>query len=87
MQSITLKAPAKINLCLSVLGRRPDGYHDVEMLMQMVGLYDEVTVAARRHRRAVQLRQRCDPVGRGQYRLEGRPRPAEAGRLGEPGFP
>jgi 4-diphosphocytidyl-2-C-methyl-D-erythritol kinase len=46
MQSITLKAPAKINLCLSVLGRRPDGYHDVEMLMQMVGLYDEVTVAA-----------------------------------------
>ncbi len=46
MQSITLKAPAKINLCLSVLCRRPDGYHDVEMLMQMVGLYDEVTVAA-----------------------------------------
>ena len=46
MRSITLKAPAKINLCLSVLGRRPDGYHDVEMLMQMVGLYDEVTVAA-----------------------------------------
>ena len=46
MQSITLKAPAKINLCLSVLGRRPDGYHDVEMLMQMVGLSDEVTVAA-----------------------------------------
>ncbi len=47
MQSITLKAHAKINLCLSVLGRRPDGYHDVEMLMQMVGLSDEVTVAAR----------------------------------------
>jgi len=47
MQSITLKTPAKINLCLSVLGRRPDGYHDVEMLMQMVGLYDEVTVAVR----------------------------------------
>ena len=46
MQSITLKTPAKINLCLSVLGRRTDGYHDVEMLMQMVGLYDEVTVAA-----------------------------------------
>jgi len=38
-------APAKINLCLSVLGRRPDGYHDVEMLMQMVGLFDEVTIA------------------------------------------
>ncbi len=43
-RGITILAPAKINLCLSVLGRRPDGYHDVEMLMQMVGLYDEVRV-------------------------------------------
>ncbi len=45
MSAITLRSPAKINLCLSVLGRRPDGYHDVEMLMQMVGLFDEVTVS------------------------------------------
>jgi 4-diphosphocytidyl-2-C-methyl-D-erythritol kinase len=44
MKTITLRSPAKINLCLSVLGKRPDGYHEVEMLMQMVGLYDEVTV-------------------------------------------
>ena len=45
INTITLRSPAKINLCLSVLGRRPDGYHDVEMLMQMVGLFDEVTVS------------------------------------------
>lgn len=45
MSKITLRSPAKINLCLSVLGRRLDGYHDVEMLMQMVGLFDEVTVS------------------------------------------
>ncbi len=45
MNAITLRSPAKINLCLSVLGKRSDGYHDVEMLMQMVGLYDEVTVS------------------------------------------
>jgi len=44
METITLVSPAKINLCLSVLGKRADGYHDVEMLMQTVGLYDEVTV-------------------------------------------
>jgi 4-diphosphocytidyl-2-C-methyl-D-erythritol kinase len=43
--AVTVLAPAKINLCLSVLGRRPDGYHDVEMLMQMVGIYDEVCVS------------------------------------------
>ncbi len=44
MNRLTLRAPAKINLCLSVLGRRPDGYHDVDMVMQAVGLYDLVTV-------------------------------------------
>ncbi|MFA5072930.1 MAG: 4-(cytidine 5'-diphospho)-2-C-methyl-D-erythritol kinase [Nitrospirota bacterium] len=44
MNTLTIKTPAKINLFLSVLGKRPDGYHDVEMLMQMVSLYDEVTV-------------------------------------------
>lgn len=46
--SVRLLTPAKINLCLSVAGKRPDGYHDVEMLMQMVGLYDEVRVAAQK---------------------------------------
>ena len=44
MNELTLRTPAKINLCLSVLGRRPDGYHEVEMVMQAVGLYDQVTV-------------------------------------------
>ncbi len=44
MKTITLRSPAKVNLCLSVLGKRPDGYHEVEMLMQMVGLCDEITV-------------------------------------------
>jgi len=37
-----LRAPAKINLCLHVLRRRSDGYHDLVMLMQRVSLYDEV---------------------------------------------
>lgn len=41
---VKLKAPAKINLSLDVLRRRPDGYHDVSMVMQAVSLYDYVTV-------------------------------------------
>ncbi len=45
MNTITLRSPAKINLCLSVLGKRSDGYHEVETVMQMVGLYDEVAVS------------------------------------------
>jgi 4-diphosphocytidyl-2-C-methyl-D-erythritol kinase len=44
VNELTIHTPAKINLCLSVTGRRSDGYHEVEMVMQAVGLYDVVTV-------------------------------------------
>ena len=37
-----LHAAAKINLTLDVTGRRPDGYHDVCMVMQSISLYDEI---------------------------------------------
>lgn len=46
MSRLIIHAPAKINLCISVFGKRPDGYHDVEMVMQAVGLYDDVIVEA-----------------------------------------
>lgn len=39
-----VKAAAKINLMLDVLGTLPDGYHSLFMLMQSVGCYDTVTV-------------------------------------------
>lgn len=45
MERITVKAPAKINLFLDIVGRRDDGYHYVDMIMQTVSLYDEVTVS------------------------------------------
>lgn len=38
------KAPAKINLMLDVLHKRPDGYHEVEMIMTMVDLADRLTI-------------------------------------------
>jgi 4-diphosphocytidyl-2-C-methyl-D-erythritol kinase len=44
MDSVNLKAPAKINLYLRILGRRPDGYHNIDSLMQTVSLYDELTL-------------------------------------------
>lgn len=40
---ISRKAYAKINLSLDVTGVRPNGYHDVRMIMQSIGLYDELT--------------------------------------------
>lgn len=42
---IKVKAPAKINLYLDILDKRKDGYHNVNMIMQSVSLYDTVTVA------------------------------------------
>lgn len=44
MDSITktYKAYAKVNLALDVLRKRPDGYHDVKMVMQNIDIYDEL---------------------------------------------
>jgi 4-diphosphocytidyl-2-C-methyl-D-erythritol kinase len=39
---LVFKTPAKINLGLFILGKRPDGYHDLETIFQMVSLYDTV---------------------------------------------
>ena len=44
---LSLKAHAKINLTLEVLGKRPDGYHDGAMIMQSVSLHDTVTLSLR----------------------------------------
>ena len=39
-----VKAFAKLNLTLDVLGKRPDGYHDMKMVMQSINLCDDITV-------------------------------------------
>jgi 4-diphosphocytidyl-2-C-methyl-D-erythritol kinase len=42
MRSYTLIAPAKINLYLEILGDRPDGYHELAMVMQNISLADRI---------------------------------------------
>ncbi len=44
VNEITLAAYAKINLTLDILGKRDDGYHEVAMVMQSVGLSDTVNI-------------------------------------------
>ena len=44
MGSIELKSRAKINLSIDVLGKREDGYHLVEMIMQTIDLYDIINI-------------------------------------------
>jgi len=43
MNSLEVKAYAKVNLGLDVLRRREDGYHELRMIMQTVDLYDTLT--------------------------------------------
>lgn len=44
MNTIMLKAYAKINIGLDVLGKREDGYHEVRMIMQTIRLYDKLNM-------------------------------------------
>ena len=44
MRSVTVLAPAKLNLTLDVTGTRPDGYHTLDMIMQAVSLRERVTL-------------------------------------------
>ena len=45
MDKLQLKAPAKVNYRLDVLGKRADGYHDLRMVMQRVDLCDDLEIA------------------------------------------
>jgi len=43
-ESLSLKAYAKINLALDIIGKRADNYHEVAMIMQSIGLFDVITL-------------------------------------------
>ncbi len=43
MPSLTLPAPAKLNLFLHINGQRPDGYHDLQTLFQLLDYGDELS--------------------------------------------
>ncbi|HIJ96857.1 MAG TPA: 4-(cytidine 5'-diphospho)-2-C-methyl-D-erythritol kinase [Desulfuromonadales bacterium] len=44
MTTLSLTAPAKINYLLDVIRRRPDGYHDLRMIMQRINLCDTISL-------------------------------------------
>ena len=47
MKFLTVKAPCKINLALDIRGLLPNGYHEMDMVMQTVGLCDTLTIGLR----------------------------------------
>ena len=44
MKSLNIRAWAKLNLTLDVIGKRPDGYHELSSVMQAITLYDDLTI-------------------------------------------
>ncbi len=45
MKSIKVQCPAKINLSLKVIGKREDGFHNIESIMQTISLYDYLSIS------------------------------------------
>lgn len=45
-RSLSLPSYAKVNLSLRILGKRPDGYHEIQTVLQTVSLHDNLTIAA-----------------------------------------
>src|SRR5690348_3761495 len=41
-KTVRLKAFAKVNLCLQVLGKQPDGYHELRTIFQAISLHDSL---------------------------------------------
>lgn len=53
MTSLVLPSPAKLNLFLHILGRRPDGYHELQTLFQFLDYGDTLTLTTRSDNRIV----------------------------------
>lgn len=56
--AVVVAAPAKLNLFLEIVGKRPDGYHDLESLMVAVDLFDTLELRATD---SGEIALRCDP--------------------------
>lgn len=48
MNTLAWPAPAKLNLFLHILGRRDDGYHNLQSIFQFLDLEDSITLSVRR---------------------------------------
>lgn len=48
MNTIKVKCPAKINLTLEIVNKREDGFHNIKSIMQMINLYDYLTISLKK---------------------------------------
>ena len=45
MKQIKIQCPAKVNLTLKVVGKREDGFHNIDSIMQTISLFDYLTIS------------------------------------------
>ena len=79
--AVRLLAPAKVNLTLEVIGKRPDGYHELRSVFALVDLADRVRVARAEH---LDVQVRPDPGAARDAELSHRAVLALAGAAGRP---
>ncbi len=65
MNEVKVISPAKVNLYLNVLAKRRDGYHEIETIIQTIGLCDEVTLREREKGIEVSCQKEEVPEGKG----------------------
>ncbi len=83
MNEISIPSPAKINLFLEIVGRRPDGYHEIESIMQLVDFCDEVRLRRRQHGIRIQVSGAELPEGRGNLAFRAAALALEAARISD----
>ena len=67
--SLRLRAFAKVNLGLKILGKRPDGYHEIQTVYQTVALHDRLEVSLRSVGRGVLVASRDPTAPSGRQNL------------------
>jgi 4-diphosphocytidyl-2-C-methyl-D-erythritol kinase len=54
-KGLLVHAPAKINLCLLIAGKRPDGFHQIETVMAKINWFDEILIEHGRKKNGIEL--------------------------------
>jgi 4-diphosphocytidyl-2-C-methyl-D-erythritol kinase len=78
---LVIASPAKVNLFLEIIRRRPDGFHEIESIMQLVDLCDEVRLRPRTHGIRLEVSGAELPEGRGNLAYRAAALALEAGGI------
>jgi len=85
VRQVRILSPAKINLFLEILGKRPDGYHEIRTLMQLVDVYDEIHLRRREKGIELQVFGLSEEVPKGEENVVCRAARSLLPEMGSPG--